>query len=109
MAMINILVVANKYQTGYDEPYLHSMYVDKKLKGVNAVQTLSRLNRVCRDKQDTFVLDLKQSRKYQKSFELFTQKQHLNLIWILIAYDLRSKVNALSLFTSSDVDEFVKS
>lgn len=53
----NILVVANKYQTGFDEPLLHSMYVDKKLKSVNAVQTLSRLNRTTFGKSSTFVLD----------------------------------------------------
>jgi type I restriction enzyme R subunit len=51
------LVVADKYQTGYDEPLLHTMYVDKPLGGVNAVQTLSRLNRTHPDKTDTFVLD----------------------------------------------------
>lgn len=53
----NILVVANKYQTGFDEPLLHSMYVDKKLRDVAAVQTLSRLNRMAPGKQSTFVLD----------------------------------------------------
>ena len=52
-----ILVVAEKYQTGFDEPLLHTMFVDKKLSGVKAVQTLSRLNRTARGKQDTFVLD----------------------------------------------------
>ena len=51
------LLVANKYQTGFDQPLLHTMYVDKKLGGVNAVQTLSRLNRSHPEKQDTFVLD----------------------------------------------------
>jgi len=51
------LIVADKYQTGYDEPLLHTMYVDKPLGGVNAVQTLSRLNRKHPDKADTFVLD----------------------------------------------------
>ena len=51
------LIVADKYQTGYDEPLLHTMYVDKSLGGVNAVQTLSRLNRTHPDKTDTFVLD----------------------------------------------------
>ena len=53
----NILMVAEKYQTGFDEPLLHTMIVDKKLKGVKAVQTLSRLNRTCPGKVDTFVLD----------------------------------------------------
>jgi len=52
------LIVANKYQTGFDQPLLHTMYVDKKLDGVQAVQTLSRLNRACKPyKKDTFVLD----------------------------------------------------
>ena len=55
--MFNILIVAEKYQTGFDEPLLHSMFVDKGLRGVKAVQTLSRLNRCCTGKVDTFVLD----------------------------------------------------
>ncbi len=52
-----LLIVAEKYQTGFDEPLLHTMYVDKKLEGVKAVQTLSRLNRITAGKEDTFVLD----------------------------------------------------
>ena len=55
--MFNVLIVAEKYQTGFDEPLLHSMFVDKGLRGVKAVQTLSRLNRCCKGKVDTFVLD----------------------------------------------------
>jgi type I restriction enzyme, R subunit len=52
-----VLLVAEKYQTGFDQPLLHSMYVDKRLSGIQAVQTLSRLNRTIRGKTDTFVLD----------------------------------------------------
>lgn len=52
-----ILLVAEKYQTGFDQPLLHTMYVDKKLTGLQAVQTLSRLNRTCVGKEDTFILD----------------------------------------------------
>ena len=52
-----ILIVANKFQTGFDEPNLHTMWVDKKIGGVNAVQTLSRLNRSAKDKTETVVLD----------------------------------------------------
>ena len=106
----NILVVANKYQTGYDEPFLHSMYVDKKLKGVNAVQTLSRLNRVCRDKQDTFILDFENTvETIKKSFEPFYTETTLESdMDINRVYDLRRKVSALSLFTSSEVDAFVE-
>lgn len=52
-----VLLVAEKYQTGFDQPLLHTMYVDKALSGIQAVQTLSRLNRTTRGKTDTFVLD----------------------------------------------------
>ncbi len=52
-----ILLVANKYQTGFDQPLLHTMYVDKRLDGVQAVQTLSRLNRMIPGKDEPFVLD----------------------------------------------------
>jgi type I restriction enzyme, R subunit len=52
-----VLIVAEKYQTGFDQPLLHTMYVDKKLHDLKAVQTLSRLNRTCPGKGDTFVLD----------------------------------------------------
>jgi type I restriction enzyme R subunit len=52
-----VLLVAEKYQTGFDQPLLHTMYVDKRLSGIQAVQTLSRLNRMTAGKEDTFVLD----------------------------------------------------
>ena len=54
-----VLLVAEKYQTGFDQPQLHTMYVDKKLTGLQAVQTLSRLNRTCTGKEDTFILDFR--------------------------------------------------
>ena len=57
------LIVANKYQTGFDQPLLHTMYVDKKLGGVGAVQTLSRLNRTASGKDDTYVIDFVNSAK----------------------------------------------
>lgn len=56
-----VLLVAEKYQTGFDQPLLHTMYVDKKLTGLQAVQTLSRLNRTCAGKEDTFILDFRNS------------------------------------------------
>jgi type I restriction enzyme R subunit len=59
----NVLLVADKYQTGFDQPLLHTMYVDKKLGGVQAVQTLSRLNRRAAGKSDTFVLDFRNDRE----------------------------------------------
>jgi len=54
-----VLLVAEKYHTGFDQPFLHTMYVDKKFTGLQAVQTLSRLNRKCPGKEDTFVLDFR--------------------------------------------------
>ena len=63
----NILIVAEKYQTGFDQPLLHTMYVDKKLAGLRAVQTLSRINRTCTGKTDTFVID------FQNSMEEITE------------------------------------
>jgi type I restriction enzyme R subunit len=55
--LYQVLIVAEKYQTGFDQPLLHTMYVDKRLDGVQAVQTLSRLNRTHAGKEDTFILD----------------------------------------------------
>ena len=54
-----VLLVAEKHQTGFDQPQLHAMYVDKKLTGLQAVQTLSRFNRTCAGKEDTFILDFR--------------------------------------------------
>ena len=58
-----MLLVAEKYQTGFDQPLLHTMYVDKRLAGIQAVQTLSRLNRIHPRKEDTFVLDFVNDRE----------------------------------------------
>ena len=70
-----VLVVAEKYQTGFDEPLLHTMYVDKKLSGVAAVQTLSRLNRTHPGKEDTFVLDFANSAdEIKAAFEPFFEE-----------------------------------
>jgi type I restriction enzyme R subunit len=65
-----VLLVADKYQTGFDQPLLHTMYVDKKLGGIQAVQTLSRLNRTHPLKKETFILDLvNDPEEIQKAFE----------------------------------------
>lgn len=104
----NILVVANKYQTGFDEPLLHSMYVDKRLKDVNAVQTLSRLNRTTKDKTSTFVLDFENTdESIRKSFQPFYETTLLegqtdyNRV-----YDLRSKIKPFMLYNDADVDTY---
>ncbi|HET8968560.1 MAG TPA: DEAD/DEAH box helicase family protein, partial [Gaiellaceae bacterium] len=74
-AEYGILVVAEKYQTGFDQPKLCGMYVDKKLGGVNAVQTLSRLNRAHRGKDQVYVLDFRNStEEIQKAFEPYYER-----------------------------------
>ena len=67
-----ILVIVNKFQTGFDEPLLQTMYVDKPLQNERAVQTLSRLNRITEGKHDTFVLDfVNTTEEIKKSFDPF--------------------------------------
>lgn len=104
----NIMVVADKYQTGYDEPLLHSMFVDKKLKGVNAVQTLSRLNRTCPFKNDTFVLDFANtSDSIKESFQPFYEETTLvGSSDVNRVYDLRSKLNEFAIFNDEYIDKF---
>jgi type I restriction enzyme R subunit len=68
----HVLLVAEKYQTGFDQPLLHTMYVDKRLAGIQAVQTLSRLNRIHPLKEDTFVLDFVNKREeIQEAFKTY--------------------------------------
>ena len=104
----NILVVANKYQTGFDEPLLHSMYVDKKLKSVAAVQTLSRLNRTCFGKTSTFVLDFENTEEeIKKAFQPFYEESSMEGATDLNAvYDYRNKLHEYMLFNYDDVEEF---
>ena len=67
-----VLLVAEKYQTGFDQPLLHTMYVDKRLAGIQAVQTLSRLNRIHPLKEDTFVLDFVNDRgEIREAFAIY--------------------------------------
>ncbi|SLM30423.1 conserved hypothetical protein [Desulfamplus magnetovallimortis] len=105
-----ILLVADKYQTGFDQPLLHTMYVDKKLSGVKAVQTLSRLNRKCRGKEDTFVLDFANEAddiktSFQPYYEVTTleEKTEPNLL-----YDQKSRIEAAQVIWSSEVENFSK-
>lgn len=101
-----VLIVAEKYQTGFDEPLLYAMYVDKKLDGIKAVQTLSRLNRTCTGKDGTFVLDFVNDwEDIQKSFEPYYEVTGLsdttdpNLL-----YDLDSTIREYQVFTDEEVD-----
>jgi type I restriction enzyme R subunit len=82
-----LLIVAEKFQTGFDQPLLHTMYVDKVLSGLNAVQTLSRLNRTIDLKDDTFVLDFRnETEDIEKAFAPWCERTEAvptdpNLLW----------------------------
>ena len=103
-----VLLVADKYQTGFDQPLLHTMFVDKVLSGVQAVQTLSRLNRTAKGKEDTFVLDFVNDREdIYAAFKPYYQRTELGKI--PDDEKLASLGNTLDewkIYTQSDIDEF---
>ena len=103
-----ILIVASKFQTGFDQPKLVAMYVDKKLGGVACVQTLSRLNRTCPGKDETFVLDFENDADdIQKAFQPFydrlvlTRETSANEL-----YDIRTDLETMAVYTVPVVDAF---
>ena len=106
----NILVVAEKYQTGFDEPLLHTMIVDKKLKGVKAVQTLSRLNRTCPEKTDTFVLDFaNKSEDILAAFQPFYQETSLEQeVNVDLIYQTEKELQGYAIFNTNDIAAFFK-
>lgn len=102
------LIVANKYQTGFDQPLLHTMYVDKKLGGVSAVQTLSRLNRTIQGKSETFVLDFANTTdEIKQAFEPYYETTILgeatdpNKL-----FDLQNALDNFQIYTVLQVQEF---
>ena len=104
------LVVANKFQTGFDQPLLHTMYVDKKLGGVNAVQTLSRLNRTHPGKQGAMVLDFaNEAEEIRKAFEpyyettLLSEETDPNLL-----YEVQGRLLDFGVFLAGDVETFAR-
>jgi len=103
------LVCADKFQTGYDEPLLHTMYVDKPLSGVKAVQTLSRLNRAHPQKYDTFVLDFQNDADtIQAAFEPYYRTTILaNETDANKLHDLKSALDDAGVYTPTDVDDLV--
>ncbi|WP_320123035.1 type I restriction endonuclease [uncultured Sphaerochaeta sp.] len=109
-AEYQILIVAEKYQTGFDQPLLHTMYVDKKLTGIKAVQTLSRINRTCPGKTETFILDFVNSREdIEKSFQDYYQATGMaettdpNLI-----YDIKNVLDSFMIYTDNEIEAFAK-
>lgn len=103
-----LLLVADKYQTGFDQPLLHTMYVDKKLSGVKAVQTLSRLNRMCAGKEDTFVLDFANEtdeilNSFQPYYELTSIKENSDPNHL---YDLKGELEKAQVIWESEINNF---
>jgi len=100
-----VLIVAEKYQTGFDQPLLHTMYVDKRLDGVQAVQTLSRLNRTCAGKEDTFVLDFYNERDdifraFKPYYEATAIAEDVNPHKL---YELKAKLDGAHVYYPDDV------
>lgn len=103
-----ILIVADKYQTGFDQPLLHTMYVDKKLSGVKAVQTLSRLNRTRPGKEDTFVLDFANDRQtildsFQPYYEVTSVTEETDINHL---YDLKARLDQFQVYWQQDIEAF---
>ena len=105
-----VLLVAEKYQTGFDQPLLHSMYVDKRLAGIQAVQTLSRLNRMHPLKEDTFVLDFVNDREdIREAFKQFYDgavmgeeaEPHQ-------MYSIKAELDASGIYLQDEVNRFVE-
>ena len=104
------LIVAEKYQTGFDEPLLHTMYVDKALEGISAVQTLSRLNRICKNKEDTCVLDFANTHEeIRESFSTFYGQTYLKEPSdIEKIFTLKSNLFEYGIYTQYELDSFVE-
>lgn len=104
-----ILLVANKYQTGYDQPLLVAMYVDKQLKGASAVQTLGRLNRMYPGKNNVFVLDFRNEYEDIKSAfaPYFTDTELIGETDPNKLYDLERFIDTFNLVSPTEIDEFI--
>jgi type I restriction enzyme, R subunit len=105
-----VLLVADKYQTGFDQPLLHSMYVDKRLAGIQAVQTLSRLNRIHPFKEDTFVMDFVNDRQeIYAAFKQFYEGAEMGEdVEAAQLYELQAKLNNQGIYLLSEVEQFAE-
>ncbi|MGD9159380.1 MAG: type I restriction endonuclease [Desulfobacteraceae bacterium] len=105
-----VLLVAEKYQTGFDQPLLHTMYVDKRLSGIQAVQTLSRLNRTHSGKEDTFVLDfVNEPDEILKSFQPYYEQTLIGeRAEPQQLYELQAKLDSHQVYYKAEVEEFCR-
>jgi type I restriction enzyme R subunit len=105
-----VMLVANKFQTGFDQPKLCAMYVDKKLGGVDCVQTLSRLNRTYAGKEQTFILDfVNEIEDIKEAFEpYYTTSEIEDVTNPNIVYEIQTKLEGNGIFTASDVENYAQ-
>ena len=105
-----VLIVAEKYQTGFDQPVLHTMYVDKRLAGIQAVQTLSRLNRTHPGKEETFVLDfVNEAEEIQEAFQPYYEQTLIGeRAEAQQLYELQAKLDSHQVYYKTEVEEFCK-
>lgn len=103
-----VLLVAEKYQTGFDQPLLHTMFVDKRLAGIQAVQTLSRLNRIHPLKEDTFVLDFVNDREeIRKSFKAYYEGAEMGEeVDPAHMYAIKAELDASGIYLDEEVERF---
>ena len=103
-----VLLVAEKFQTGFDQPLLHTMYVDKRLAGIEAVQTLSRLNRTHRLKEDTFVLDFVNDRdEIREAFATYYQGAEIGAeVDPARMYAIKAELDASGVYLTEEVERF---
>ncbi len=106
----SILVVAEKFQTGFDEPLLHTMIVDKKLRDVKAVQTLSRVNRICPGKTDTYILDFVNTNdEIKAAFQPYYQETDLaEEINIDLVFKKLKEIRKYNLYSEADIESVSK-
>jgi type I restriction enzyme R subunit len=103
-----VLLVAEKYQTGFDQPLLHTMYVDRRLAGIQAVQTLSRLNRIHPLKEDTFVLDFVNDRdEIREAFKMYFEGAELGEeVDPARMYEIKGELDSEGIYTVADIERF---
>ena len=103
-----VLLVAEKYQTGFDQPLLHTMYVDKRLAGIQAVQTLSRLNRTHPLKEDTFVLDFVNDREeIREAFKVYYEGAEMGEeVDPARMYAIKGELDATGVYLDEEVERF---
>jgi type I restriction enzyme R subunit len=103
-----VLLVADKYQTGFDQPLLHTMYVDKRLAGIQAVQTLSRLNRMHPLKEDTFVLDfVNDRREIREAFKQYYEGAEMGEeVEPARMYEIKADLDASGVYLTEEVRQF---